>query len=122
MRQVGLPRVVVALMMRLMPAWSKLTSVAHTLPYHAATMGDTQAGEPLPTGRWAAVTVPTLVMVGGKSPTWMQHGMRALADLLPNAQHRVLEGHTHMVKAKAHAPVLTEFLAGPADIPVARAA
>jgi len=35
--------------------------------------------------------------------------MRALADVLPNAQHRVLEGQTHMVKAKALAPLLAEF-------------
>jgi len=53
--------------------------------------------------------VPTLAVVGGKSPAWLHHGMRALADVLPNAQLRVLEGQTHMVKAKALAPLLVEF-------------
>jgi pimeloyl-ACP methyl ester carboxylesterase len=113
MRQVGIPAIMIAVS-RFMPAWSKLEAVAHTLAYDAATMGDTQAGKPLPVGRWAAVTIPTLVVVGGKSPGWMQRGMRELADLLPHARRRTLDGQTHMVKPKALAPVLDEFFAAPA--------
>jgi pimeloyl-ACP methyl ester carboxylesterase len=112
MRQVGVPSVLVALM-RLAPAWSRLEAVAHTLAYDAEVMGETQAGAPLPAGRWAGVTTPTMVVVGGKSPTWFHHGTGALADALPNADHRVLDGQTHMVKAKALAPLLSEFFAGP---------
>jgi pimeloyl-ACP methyl ester carboxylesterase len=108
MRQVGLPAMLLAVM-PLMPAWSKLKAVASTLPYDAAVMGDTQAGNPLPADRWDELTMPTLVVVGGKSPSWMQHGTHALADVLPNARHRVLDGQTHMVKPKALAPVLVEF-------------
>jgi pimeloyl-ACP methyl ester carboxylesterase len=95
--------------MRFMPVWRKVTAVAHTLPYDAAAMGDTQAGRPLPADRWTAVAMPTLVVVGGKSPTWMHHGTQALAEVLPDAQLRVLERQTHMVKPKALAPVLVEF-------------
>jgi hypothetical protein len=58
---VGLPAIVVA-MMRLMPAWSRLKGVAHTLPYDAAFGDAYQEGRPLPAGRWAPVTVPTLVI------------------------------------------------------------
>jgi pimeloyl-ACP methyl ester carboxylesterase len=96
-------------LMRLLPAWTRLKGVAHTLPYDMRIMGDTQGGKPLPADRWAAVTVPTLVIDGGKSPHWMRNGMQALADVLPNAEHRTLAGQTHLVKAKALAPVLTEF-------------
>jgi hypothetical protein len=39
----------------------------------------------------------------------MRRAMRSLASVLPNAQYRTLDGQTHMVKAKAHAPVLVEF-------------
>jgi pimeloyl-ACP methyl ester carboxylesterase len=120
MRQVGLPAVLVALM-RLLPAWSKLKAFAHTLPYDAAIMGDTQAGEPLPVERWAATTVPTLVAVGGKSPAWMHRGMQALADGLPDAQRRTLAGQTHMVKAKAQVPVLVDFFTSGDDSPPPRA-
>lgn len=108
---VGLPAVFVALM-RLMPAWSKLKAVAHTLPYDAAVVYEHQKGRPLPAGRWASATMPTLVAVGGKSPDWMQSAMRNLADVLPNARHRTLEGQTHIVKAEALAPVLAEFFEG----------
>jgi pimeloyl-ACP methyl ester carboxylesterase len=96
-------------MMRFMPAWPKLKAVAHTLPYDTSVMGDTQSGKPLPAERWSNVTLPTLVMGGGKSPAWMRNGVRALADLLPNARYRTLERQTHIVKPAALAPVLTEF-------------
>jgi pimeloyl-ACP methyl ester carboxylesterase len=111
MRQVGVPAPMIAVM-RLTPAWRKLTPTAHTLVYDAAIMGDTQSGEPLPADRWGAVTTPTLVAVGGKSPGWLQHGTAALAEALPNACYTSLAGQTHMVKAKALAPVLQAFFAG----------
>ena len=73
---------------------------------------DNQRGRPLPAARWAGVTIPTLVADGGKSPAWIRNAMRALADVLPSAIHRTLEGQTHMVNAKAQAPMLVEFFSG----------
>ena len=108
---VALPAVFVALI-RLMPAWSKLKAVAHTVVYDAAIVDEYQKGRPLPAGRWSSVTMPTLVAVGGKSPAWMRHAMQELADVLPNAKHRTLEGQTHVVKPQALAPVLAEFFNG----------
>jgi pimeloyl-ACP methyl ester carboxylesterase len=108
---VGVPNVFIALM-RLMPMWSKLEAIAHTLPYDGAIVRDYQRGQPLPAGRWASVTVPTLVMDGGKSPRWVRNGNRALAHVLPNAQYRTLDKQTHMLKPKAHAPTLVEFFKG----------
>jgi pimeloyl-ACP methyl ester carboxylesterase len=107
---VNLPGIMVA-MMKILPAWKKLKSVAHTLPYDVAFVIDAQRGTPLPAERWASVTMPTLAIVGGKSPKWMHNGMQATADVLPNAQHFVLKGEMHIVKPKALAPVLTEFFA-----------
>jgi pimeloyl-ACP methyl ester carboxylesterase len=111
MRHVGMPAPLVSLM-RFMPAWRKLTRVAHTLPYDAAIMGSTQLGRPLPKQRWPGTKVKTLVVVGGKSPAFFHTGTRRLVDLLPDAEHRVLEGQTHMVKAKALGPVLVEYCTG----------
>jgi hypothetical protein len=105
---VGVPRPVVA-MMRFMPAWPRLKAVAHTLPYDARVVGDLGRGAPLPAQRWTGVTGPVLVMAGGKSPAWMQNGMRALAGVLPTAEHQTLAGQTHVVKPARLAPVLTEF-------------
>ena len=95
--------------MPLMPMWPKLKAIAHTLLYDGAIVGDNQRGKPLPGGRWASVTVPALVMDGGKSPEWMHHGNRSLASALPNARYQTLEGQTHMLKPKGHAPILLEF-------------
>jgi pimeloyl-ACP methyl ester carboxylesterase len=111
MRQVGVPAPLVPLM-RLMPAWGKLKAVAHTLAYDGEVMDDTQLGRPLPASRWPGTKVKTLVIVGGKSPAFFHTGTRMLTDLLPNAEHRVLDGQTHMVKAKALAPVLIDAFAG----------
>jgi pimeloyl-ACP methyl ester carboxylesterase len=111
MKQVGVPAFVVALM-RFMPAWSKLTAVAHTIPYDATVMGGTQDGRPLSADRWSAVTPPTLVVSGGKSPAWIRNAAQELTGVLPDARHRTLEGQTHMVKPQVLAPLLVEFFAG----------
>jgi pimeloyl-ACP methyl ester carboxylesterase len=108
MRFVGVPRVLVAVM-RVLPMWSKLTGIAHTLPYDASIVGGDQLGKPLDATRWAGVEVPTLVLDGGKSPDWMRNAARALADAVPGARHQTLPGQTHVVSPKALAPPLMEY-------------
>jgi pimeloyl-ACP methyl ester carboxylesterase len=108
LKLVGVPGFFIALM-RWTPTWSKLKAVAHTLPYDGAIVKDNQRGRPLPAGQWGSVTIPTLVMDGGKSPAWMRHANRSLATVLANAQYRTLEGQTHMLKPQAHAPTLVQF-------------
>ena len=105
----GIPAPFVALM-RLAPLWKKLKGTAHTLPYDWAALGaHTMYGAPLNPEEWAKVTTPTLVVHGGKSPAVLQQGSRALAEVLPNAQPRRLEGVSHNLKMKPLAPVLAEF-------------
>jgi len=110
LRFVGAPAFVTAVM-PVTPAWSKLKTVAHTLPYDIALMQDHQRGLPFTAAQWADVKAPTLVGVGEKSPAWMTNSTRALADALPDATYRTLPGQNHMVKPQAIAPVLTEFFA-----------
>ncbi len=57
---IGIPSIFVFLM-QLMPAWSKMKAVAHTLPYDAAIMEDFF----LPAAKAASIRVPTLI-AGGK--------------------------------------------------------
>jgi len=109
MKLVQVPAAIIV-MMRFMPAWSKLTAIAHTLPYDLACVKDYQTGKPLPRSRWSGATSPTLVMDGGKSPVWLRNGARALSEVLPNASYRTLPGQTHMINAKAHVAPLVEFL------------
>ena len=105
----------VPVLLRLMPGvWKKLTGVAHTLPYDALLVADYQAGQPLPAQRWAAVTMPTLVMCGAakESPAFLLHAATAVAAALPDARlvQRNGLGHTKALNANVIAATLTDFL------------
>ncbi len=105
---VGLPSVMV-FFMPLMPAWSKLKSVAHTLPYDGIIVDKELKGKPYPAHRWSEVNIPTIVIDGEKSQTWMHNSMHALSGHLHDAQYHTLEGQSHIVKPEVLAPVLAEF-------------
>ena len=109
-KAVGLP-VEFVTPMRDMPMWKAMEAVAHTLAYDGTIVRGNMAGNPVSAEQWASVTVPTLVIDGGETP-WMSDGARAIADALPNARRRTLEGQTHDVAPEALAPVLEEFFAG----------
>jgi len=110
-RAVGVPAEEVA-QMRNAPMWPAFEAVAHTMAYDGTIMGDTTSGSPLPIRKWANVLVPTLVMDGGESPAFMHHGAQALADILPNAQHRRFPGQDHGVAGEVLVPALVEFFKG----------
>jgi pimeloyl-ACP methyl ester carboxylesterase len=110
---IGLNPAVVALM-HLMPAWSGMKAVAHTLPYDVAVTFDLQSGTALPADRWSAVRLPVLVVDGGKSPAWMRTSMATLAGTLPQASYVTLPGQTHLVKPAVLAPHLISFFSEPA--------
>ncbi|HEX2620348.1 MAG TPA: alpha/beta hydrolase [Phototrophicaceae bacterium] len=97
--------------MRLMPGvWKRLMAVAHTLPYDALLLKGYSAGKPLAASDWVAVTMPTLVLSGEKSAPALRNAAKAVADVLPNAKTRVLEGVSHTnVNMKIVAPALEEF-------------
>ncbi|CAG0930029.1 hypothetical protein TFLX_01556 [Thermoflexales bacterium] len=103
----GTPAEVVA-GMRQTPVWAIFESVAPTLAYDNALMGDGS----VPTKQLASVTVPTLVLDGGASPVFMHNAAQAAADALPNAQRRTLAGQTHDVAPEILAPELIEFFKG----------
>lgn len=107
---VGVPGYVVWTM-RLMPMWKGLLSTAHTLGYDWAALGaHTMYGAPLDPAEFASVTVPAQVVYGSKSPSPLQQGSRALAEVLPSAELQVLEGVSHAVKMPVLAPVLADFV------------
>jgi len=107
---VGVPPEMVA-QMRNSPMWPAMEALAHTLPYDGAIMGDTMDGNPASMKRWASVTVSTLAMDGGASPEWARNAVRALVEVLPDAQHLTLEGQTHAADPEVVAPALERFFA-----------
>jgi pimeloyl-ACP methyl ester carboxylesterase len=96
--------------MRQSPMWPGLEAVAHTIAYDGTIMGDTMRGDPRPLKKWAAVSVPTLVMDGGASHMFMHTGAQAITNILPNAQRRTLEGQDHGPADDVLAPALEAFL------------
>jgi pimeloyl-ACP methyl ester carboxylesterase len=105
---VGVPAEYVA-PMRDTPMWAGFEAVAHTLPYDGAIMDGTLSGKALPAQRWASVKIPTLVADGGASGPAMHSAAQALADLLPDALRRTLDGQEHAVDPAILAPVLMDF-------------
>jgi pimeloyl-ACP methyl ester carboxylesterase len=89
------------------PMWPMWESIAPTLAYdHIADLGEDAS---VPTERAAKVIVPTLIMDGSASFPFMHITATKLTNVIPNAQHRTLEGQTHEVAADALAPVLISF-------------
>ena len=109
LRTVGAPGPMVAVM-RLLPMWKKLTGVAHTLPHDLTIVIDHEQGRPLPKGLYDAVTAPTLVIAGGKSPEYLRNAQAAVADAVPDGRLETLPGQTHMIKAKVTAPLVAAHL------------
>lgn len=95
--------------MRAQPFWSGAEAVAHTLVYDAMIMDGTMRGTPLPVDRWAAVTIPTLVIYGGAGPAWSRNAAEAIIELLPHAERRALEGQFHDLTPGVLTPVLEKF-------------
>lgn len=100
------------------PLWSGLEALAHTLPYDAVIMEETEQGNPAPLAQWASVAIPTLVMDGTMSlgseegHAFMRHGADALAKVLPNAQRLTLPGQDHGPSNEALIPALRTFFIG----------
>jgi pimeloyl-ACP methyl ester carboxylesterase len=103
---VGMPSEFVA-QARQAPWWAQQEAIAHTLAYDATIMGDYT----LPVDVAKAVTMPTLIVVGGASFGFMAETADALAELIPNAQRATVEGQAHNVDPAALAPVLKRFFA-----------
>jgi pimeloyl-ACP methyl ester carboxylesterase len=104
----GAPRGFVFAMPFLMPnVWKRNKSVVHTLPYDLAILEDRSVLHE----RSSAISVPTLVVGGEKSPKELQNAVKAVAAALPNAHSQFLPGQDHNISSRVLAPVLVEFFA-----------
>ncbi|MEU3662913.1 alpha/beta fold hydrolase [Streptomyces sp. NPDC032940] len=90
------------------PMWAGLESVAPSLAYDDAVLGDAR----VPRTLLAGITVPVLALAGDAGAAWMREAARAVADAVPEGAYRALGGQSHMVEPGVLAPVLAEFFAG----------
>ena len=91
------------------PEWPRLESLAHTLLYDFAILGDRISGRPPPSSWAESITVPVLILEGGASPPTLRNVTAALASLLPNTSLRTLEGQGHGAPVDVLAPILESF-------------
>ena len=105
---VGLPEEMVQ-GMRASDAWTFFAGLAGSLPFDLAVCGP---GMKLAGQELASITVPTLVLNGGNTAPWLAAASRAVADAIPGAVHRVIDGQDHGILQQPDAlrEVLTEFL------------
>jgi pimeloyl-ACP methyl ester carboxylesterase len=117
MRNVGAPEDMIAGMVQ-SPYWPAMEQVAPTLVYDAKVMGDTQYGNLASLNKFAGVMTPTLVLDGSvlmgsaAAHVFLRHAADAIAQVLPNARRRTLEGQDHGADPAVLAPVLREYLIG----------
>ncbi|AZQ37563.1 alpha/beta hydrolase [Streptomyces cyaneochromogenes] len=90
------------------PMWPGMETIAPSLAYDNAVMGDGL----VPRARLASIGVPVLSVAGSESPPWMREAAQAVAETVPGGTYRSLPGQTHMVEPDVLAPVLVEFFGG----------
>jgi pimeloyl-ACP methyl ester carboxylesterase len=105
---IGLPADVVDGMARA-PGWAAMVAAAPTLVYDHAATHEIDV-DPDWRGRWAGVTVPTIVCSGDQTFPGMPEAADAVAAALPNASRRTLPGQGHRPAPEAMVQVLLEFL------------
>jgi pimeloyl-ACP methyl ester carboxylesterase len=104
MTQVGLPEEAIA-EVRQSPYWQQGLSLAPTLAYDAAILGDST----IPAARYREIGVPTLVLSGTASPEFLRQAAAGTARAIPGARHAELAGQDHHVAGKSIAPVVAAF-------------
>ncbi len=107
MRVVGVPGPMVWVM-RLMPFWKQMVQLAHTLPYDAAIMNRFE----MPEARLRGIRTPTVVLVGGSTPSRLRAAADAVAKVVPGATEQVVPKQNHGIKPQALRPALVEAFAG----------
>lgn len=87
-------------------SWRKNESVAHTLAYDVALMGDFS----VPTKIASSVVIPTAVIGGEKSPAKLKSAVEAVSRSIPNSKAIFLRGQSHNVKMSVLARWCSIFL------------
>jgi pimeloyl-ACP methyl ester carboxylesterase len=92
--------------MRSLPAWGARVAAAHTIPRELRA----QEAYRFQPKRLESLKVPTLLLVGGESPSAFEKAAKALSEALPNSRIVVMEGQEHVAIDTAIGLFTTEVL------------
>lgn len=98
--------------LRALPAWQGRVAAAHTLPRELRAVADRPSVDE---NQARAVSVPTLLLLGGDSPQPVKEVTALLADLVPDARTKVLDGQQHVAIDTApelFAGAVIDYIAG----------
>ena len=87
----GVPPEVVEYM-RSLPAWRARVAAAHTIPRELRA----QEAHRFDPERFGSLEVPTLLLVGGESPSAFEKAAEIVSEALPNSSIVVMEGQEHV--------------------------
>lgn len=90
--------------MKRSPEWEGIRKSDFTLAYDYAVLGNGSVPDTV-----KLITIPTLVLDGEKSMSFMRPTADRIAELIPNAQRKTVKGQTHQAAPEAVAPLLIEF-------------
>lgn len=105
--RVGIPEAGVQGMHR-SPTWPATVTLAPTLAYDDAALGDSR----VPMDVSARIRIPVLGLAGSMTPPFLRHGAEGVAAAAPAGRFELVEGQTHDVAADALEPLLRRFFAG----------
>ena len=91
---VGMPDEAIALM-RGQPIWARLSGMTPSWTREIRALDEFLAGLGRDLGRYGAVSVPVLLLMGELSPPWLTTASRRLARSLPEVTVAELPGHAH---------------------------
>jgi pimeloyl-ACP methyl ester carboxylesterase len=90
------------------PGWEHLLAAAHTIPYDWM-LWDRE----FIAARVSKVQTRSLMLMGSRSPRWLQVGTEAVLAALPNARLEVMQGQEHsamMTAPEMFAELVTKFI------------
>ncbi len=110
MSLVGVPGFFMLLMKTVMrKGWNGTRASAHTLPYDIA-LAERTAWQ-VPSDVAASISMPTAVLIGGKSPDKLRKAVTATAAAIPGSESATVSGMSHMIKPKPFTNTLVQVLA-----------
>jgi pimeloyl-ACP methyl ester carboxylesterase len=83
--------------------------VAPTMVYDCEVMGYTDPGAAIPEQAVRSIDIPTLLLSGDASPSFLRDTASQIVRLLPCAELTVLQGADHGAPAEVVGPVIAEF-------------
>jgi pimeloyl-ACP methyl ester carboxylesterase len=86
-----------------------MQAVAPTMLYDFEVMGNTDRGAAIPEQAVRSIDIPTLLLCGDASPSFLRDTASQIVNLLPDGELTVLQGADHGAPAEVVAPVITEF-------------